>query len=153
MTPPRLPRSPLPPEACNLVRTIDLIGDRWTLLILRSALFGVRRFDDFQAELGCPRTVLSGRLKRLTDGGLLARQSYRVPGKRARSEYVLTRKGLALRPALIALTQWGDDWLPGAGTPPIRFLDAGTRKPVRAGFLDASGREVPPDRLRAALRG
>jgi hypothetical protein len=63
-------RSPIPPENCNLARTIEIIGDRWTLLILRAALYGVRRFDDFQAELRCPRTVLSGRLKTLVDAGL-----------------------------------------------------------------------------------
>ena len=64
-------RSPVSPDTCNLAKAIDLVGDRWTLLILRAALYGVRRFDDFHAELGCPRTVLSGRLKKLVDDGLL----------------------------------------------------------------------------------
>ena len=68
---PLVRRSPVPPDTCNLAKAIDLIGDRWTLLILRAALYGVRRFDDFQSELGCPRTVLSGRLKKLVDAGLL----------------------------------------------------------------------------------
>ena len=64
-------KSPVPPSQCNLARAIELIGDRWTLLILRSALYGVRRFDDFQEELGTPRTVLSSRLNDLVDAGLL----------------------------------------------------------------------------------
>jgi DNA-binding HxlR family transcriptional regulator len=61
-------RSPVQPDACNLAKAIDVVGDRWILLILRAALYGVRRFDDFQAELACPRTVLSGRLKKLDAG-------------------------------------------------------------------------------------
>ena len=101
-------RSPVPPDTCNLARAIDLIGDRWTLLILRAALYGVRRFDDFQSELGCPRTVLSGRLKKLVDAGLLTKKAYKALRKRARPEYVLSATGLSLRPILIGLTQWGD---------------------------------------------
>jgi DNA-binding HxlR family transcriptional regulator len=89
--PPR--RSPLPPHDCHLARAFDVIGDRWTLLILRSALYGVRRFDDFASELGAPRTVLADRLKRLTAAGLLARRDYREPRRRARPEYWLTPKG------------------------------------------------------------
>lgn len=151
--PPRLSRSPVAPEACHLARAIDLIGERWTLLVLRAALFGVRRFDDFQAELGAPRTVLSARLKRLTEAGLLEKCAYREPGKRARAEYVLTEKGAALRPVLIMLTQWGDAWLAGDEAPPIRFVDAATRAPAKAGFVGPDGRAVPEDRLRAKLKG
>lgn len=121
-------------------------------MILRSALYGVRRFDDFQAELGCPRTVLSGRLKSLESDGLIERKPYREPGKRARSEYVLTEKGAALLPALIALTQWGDDWIGGDEPAPISFTDARTRSPARVAFVGTDGREVPPEHLRAKLR-
>ena len=112
-SPPR--RSPLPPQDCHLARAFDVIGDRWTLLILRSALYGVRRFDDFAAELGAPRTVLADRLKRLTAAGLLARRDYREPGRRARPEYWLTPKGADLRLPFLALTQWGDLWLADGG--------------------------------------
>ena len=110
--PPR--RSPLPPHDCHLARAFDVIGDRWTLLILRSALYGVRRFDDFASELGAPRTVLADRLKRLTAAGLLARRDYREPRRRARPEYWLTPKGAELRLPFVALTQWGDRWLADA---------------------------------------
>ena len=146
-------RSPVPPESCNLSRAIELIGDRWTLMILRAALYGVRRFDDFQAELGCPRTVLSGRLKQLVESGLLTKQAYKVSGKRARPEYVLSAMGLSLRPILIGLTQWGDVWLGKGESPPISFTKAGTKSAIRAAFVDADGREVRPDQIRAVLRG
>ena len=82
------------PDTCNLASAIEVVGDRWTLLILRAALYGVRRFDDFQAELKCPRTVLSGRLKSLVDAGLLIKRPYKAPGKRARPEYLLSAMGL-----------------------------------------------------------
>ncbi len=146
-------RSPIPPENCNLARAIELIGDRWTMLILRAALYGVRRFDDFQAELGCPRTVLSGRLKALVDAGLLTKRAYKVAGKRARPEYVLSAMGLSLRPILIGLTQWGDVWLGKGDAPPISFTKLGAKSAIRAAFVDMEGREVRPDQIRAVLRG
>ena len=138
---PLVRRSPVPPDTCNLAKAIDLIGDRWTLLILRAALYGVRRFDDFQSELGCPRTVLSGRLKKLVDAGLLTKKSYKAPGKRARPEYVLSAIGLSLRPILIGLTQWGDAWLGQGEAPPISFTRAGSKSAIRAAFVD--GRQAP----------
>lgn len=150
MLPPRTRRSPVAPNRCNLSRAIETIGDKWHLMILRSAMYGVRRFDDFQSELGAPRTVLSGRLKKLVANGLLETKDYREEGSRARKEYVLTKQGNALRPILIALTQWGDDWL-GEGEAPIGF----TQKKggaVKAGFVNAKGKEVPVEELRIVLR-
>ena len=107
--PPKKSRIPL--ESCNLARSIEEIGDRWTLLILRSAFYGLRRFGDFHAELGVPRTVLSGRLKKLVALGLLEIRHYREPGQRPRPEYFMTRKGADLALPMIALNQWGDKWL------------------------------------------
>lgn len=145
-------KSPVPPADCNLAKAIEMIGDRWSLLILRSALYGVRRFDDFQSELGTPRTILSGRLKTLVDTGLLKKRTYKVEGRRARPEYILTDKGEALRPVLIALTQWGDSWIGEDGQPPISFTDARSRQAVRAAFVDSGGQEVPTDNLRVVIR-
>ncbi|MDO8981882.1 MAG: helix-turn-helix domain-containing protein [Afipia sp.] len=85
-------RSPVPPGDCNLWKAFELIGDRWTLVILRSALYGVRRFDDFQNELDVPRSVLSNRLARLVENGLMQRRDYREDGQRARIEYPLTKR-------------------------------------------------------------
>ncbi len=145
-------RSPVPLDICHLARAVDVIGDRWTLLILRSAMFGVRRFDDFQQELSIPRTVLSGRLKALTAGGLLEKRAYKVEGKRARPEYLMTDKGQALQPILIALTQWSDDWLAEGAKPPMGFSHAETRQRIRAAFIDENGREVAVDQIRLSLR-
>ncbi|MEM9055396.1 MAG: winged helix-turn-helix transcriptional regulator [Pseudomonadota bacterium] len=77
MLPPRTRRSPLSPDQCNLARAIDIVGDKGSLLILRSSLYGVRRFEDFHDELRVPRTVLSGRLKKLVADGLLEGRSYK----------------------------------------------------------------------------
>ena len=149
MLPPRTRRSPVAPDHCNLTRAIGLIGDKWNLMILRSALYGVRRFDDFQSELGAPRTVLSGRLKTLVTKGLLETRQYREEGSRARKEYILTEQGNDLRPILIALTQWGDKWL-GGGEAPISFTQKSGGR-VQAGFVGENGRVVAPEELRIVL--
>jgi len=147
---PRTRRSPVSPAQCNLAQAIGIVGDKWNLLILRSALYGVRRFEDFHAELGVPRTVLSGRLKQLVTDGLLEGQTYKEPGRRSRTEYILTEAGRDLRPVLIALTQWGDRWL-ASGDAPISFTEK-TGGTVRAGFVNDSGREVGTQDLRIVLR-
>jgi DNA-binding HxlR family transcriptional regulator len=139
-SPPR--RSPLPPRDCHLARAFDVIGDRWTLLILRSALYGVRRFDDLAAELGAPRTVLADRLKKLTAAGLLARRDYREPGRRARPEYWLTPKGAELRLPFLALTRWSDLWLAGGEPPPVAMRSRATGETLRVALVDGSGRAV-----------
>ena len=146
-------RSPVPQDTCNLAKAIAQIGDRWTLLILRAAFYGVRRFDDFQSELGCPRTVLSERLKKLVSAGLMKKRSYKAPGKRARPEYVLTAAGLSLRPIFVGLTQWSDAWLGAGEASPITFTKAGSKSTIRAAFVDVDGREVRPDQIRVVLRG
>ena len=147
--PPR--RSPLPPEACNLARAFDVLGDRWTLLVLRSALYGVRRFDDFAVELGAPRTVLADRLKRLTAAGLLARRDYREPGRRARPEYWLTPKGAELRLPFLALTRWSDLWLADGEPPPVVMRSRATGEALRVALVDGSGREVVGSEQKLAL--
>ncbi len=145
-------RSPVSLNTCHLAKAIEAIGDRWTLLILRSALFGVRRFDDFQSELGIPRTVLSGRLKKLVDSSVMTKQAYKETGKRPRPEYVLSEAGEALRPVLIALTQWGDSWVSDGASPPLSFTHAGNRQRVRAAFVDEAGNETAPTQMRISLR-
>ena len=149
---PRAKKSPVPLDICHLAKAIDIVGDRWTLLILRSSLFGVRRFDDFQHELRIPRTVLSGRLRKLVDRGVMAKQAYKEDGKRARPEYVLTEAGEALRPILMGLTQWGDDWQSEGAVPPITLQHAKTRQKVRPAFVDEDGKETPMALMRVALR-
>ncbi len=93
-------------QNCAIAGTLELIGERWTLLIVRDAFLGIRRFDDFQRNLGIARNVLQTRLERLVDEGILERRRYQE--RPARHEYRLTRKGIDLWPVLVALLQWGD---------------------------------------------
>src|SRR5436190_18756444 len=104
---PLIRRSPVAMRDCNLARSFELIGDRWTLLILRSALYGVRRFDDFQADLDVPRSVLSNRLAALVESGIMERREYRERGQRARVEYPLTKMGRGLSLPCLAMPAWG----------------------------------------------
>ena len=93
-------------EACSVARTVGVIGDRWTLLILRDCFLGIRRFDDFQARLGVTRHVLADRLKKLVEEGILAKVKYE--DRPPRHEYRLTDDGRALHPVLMAIVHWGD---------------------------------------------
>ena len=104
---------------------MDLLGDQWTLLVLREAFYGVTRFDQFQTSLGIARNTLTERLDRLVGAGLLERVRYQV--KPARYEYVLTAMGRDFFPALTAIMRWGDRWLDGGAGPPItlRHEDCG----------------------------
>lgn len=102
---------------CSVARTLDVIGERWTLLILRDAFNGIRRFDDFQKSLGIARNILSDRLTKLVDRGVLERRRYEEHPPRF--EYRLTEKGRALFDVLMALTHWGDTWEAGAFGPPV----------------------------------
>ena len=112
-------------QVCSVARALEIVGERWTLLIMRDAFQGVRRFDDFQRSLGVARNVLNTRLQRLVDTGLL--EKHRYQDRPARYEYRLTQRGRDLWPALLALMQWGDAHLAGeAGAPVIvRHRDCG----------------------------
>jgi DNA-binding HxlR family transcriptional regulator len=102
---------------------MDLLGDQWTLLVLREAFNGIRRFDRFQAELGIARNTLTERLDRLTGAGLLDRVRYQ--DRPARYEYPLTEMGRDFFPVLAAIIRWGDQWLADPAGPPtlVRHLD------------------------------
>ena len=104
---------------CSIARSVDLLGDWWTPLVLREAFLGVRRFDDMQRSLGIGRNVLTQRLKRLVDEGMLDRVRYQE--KPDRYEYVLTEKGRDFYPVLAAMSAWGDRWLSGEEGPPVIF--------------------------------
>ena len=132
---PLIRRSPVPRRACNLAKSFDLIGDRWTLLILRSALYGVRRFDDFRAELDVPRSVLSNRLAGLVERGIMERREYREEGQRARTEYLLTDMGQTLSLPFMAMTQWADKWL-GGGISPLTLRSKSTGQRLSVALVD-----------------
>lgn len=145
-------KSPLPIDRCHLAHAIDVIGDRWSLLILRSVLFGVRRFDDFQSELSIPRSVLSARLKHLSEHGLLQPTIYKEAGKRRRTEYRPTEAAVALRPVLLALTQWSDRHLSPGTPPPLTLRDAKTGDVLEFGPHDQQGRRVEDAAIKVSLR-
>jgi DNA-binding HxlR family transcriptional regulator len=110
-------RTPFSDWPCSIARTVDLIGDWWTPLVLREAFLGVRRFDDFQRSLGIGRNILTQRLHRLVDEGMLERRPYQE--RPLRHEYVLTEKGRDFYPVLAAMMRWGDRWLAGDEGPPL----------------------------------
>jgi DNA-binding HxlR family transcriptional regulator len=93
-------------QQCSLSRTLEIVGERWTLLIVRDAFFGVRRFGDFAEHLGVPRAVLAERLESLRGSGVLAE----TRGSHGYSEYVLTDKGLSLWPVVREMLRWGDEY-------------------------------------------
>lgn len=119
---------------------MDLLGDQWTLLVLREAFYGVTRFDQFQTSLGIARNTLTERLDRLVGAGLLERVRYQE--KPARYEYVLTVMGRDFFPALTAIMTWGDRWLDGGAGPPVtlRHVDCGrsTHALVRCEHCDGA---------------
>ncbi|MGY1668882.1 winged helix-turn-helix transcriptional regulator [Geodermatophilus sp. SYSU D00696] len=114
---------------CSVAGTLAVVGEKWSLLVLREAFLGVRRFADFQRVLGAPRAVLTDRLNTLVDEGILRRVPYQAQGERQRHEYRLTQKGLDLYPALVALMEWGDRYVAGDGEAPLelRHRDCGER--------------------------
>ena len=147
---PLVRRSPVAARHCNLARSFELIGDRWTLLILRSALYGVRRFDDLQADLDIPRSVLSNRLAGLVETGIMERKKYREDGQRTRIEYALTKMGKALGLPFIAMTAWGDKWL-GRGSSPFTLRSKSTGQKLSIALVDERGRLAKGSDIEVAI--
>jgi DNA-binding HxlR family transcriptional regulator len=130
-------------QNCSIARTLEIVGERWTLLIVRDAFRGIARFDDFQQSLGIARNVLADRLGRLTDAGILERVPQ--PGRPDRPEYRLTPKGRDLRVALAALRQWGDEHLGHEAPTLLRRAADGT--PVVAALVPEGAETVPVDEV------
>ncbi len=116
-------------QPCSLARTLSVVGDRWTLLVLRECFLGVRRFDEFEKRLGVTRHVLAERLKKLVEAGVLNKQAYQQ--RPLREEYRLTEKGHDLYPAVLALVSWGDQHMSGAEGAPIRHVHKACGHEVR----------------------
>ncbi|MGH7857196.1 MAG: winged helix-turn-helix transcriptional regulator [Candidatus Binatia bacterium] len=108
---------------CSVARTLAVVGDRWTLLILRDAFLGVRRFEDFRADLGTTRHRLADRLKKLVAAGIFERVRYQE--RPPRFEYRLTEKGRDLYPLIVSMTRWGDRWMAGKDGPPVELVHRG----------------------------
>jgi DNA-binding HxlR family transcriptional regulator len=143
----------LPEDPCSIARTLAVIGERWTILILREAFFGTSRFAEFRDRLGVAPDVLSDRLATLVEFGVMAREPYQEPGARSRFAYRLTPAGRELQVVLSALQQWGDEHLPRPEGPTMFRRVRGTDCPVRVGYLDEQGREVAPADLAVVPAG
>ena len=115
----RLPMkwSQLADQPCSIARSVAVIGDRWTLMLVRDCFLGVRRFEDFERRLGISRSIIADRLKSLVDEGVLRREVYQ--DRPVRHEYRLTDKGLALSPVMLAIVHWGDVHYAGEAGPPL----------------------------------
>jgi Predicted transcriptional regulators len=115
-------------EQCSLPSALEAMGERWSFLILRGALSGIRHFEEFQSTLGIARNILANRLTRLVENGIMLRQPMQCD--RRKVEYRLTEKGQDLAPAMIALRQWGEKW--GCGPMSCQVLaDSRDRQPIR----------------------
>jgi DNA-binding HxlR family transcriptional regulator len=132
-------------QECALARALELLGERWTLLIVRDAFYGVRRYNDFLARLDAPRAVLATRLQTLVDAEVLERRPYQETP--LRHEYVLTERGRELWPAVNALAHWGSEYLSPAGPIRVYVHDACGSRVDRTGTCPACGGYVPPERL------
>lgn len=137
-------------ENCTIGRAMAILGEKWTVVVLREVFNGVRRFDDMRERTGIPRQVLTNRLATLVERGVLRRQPYREPGARVRCEYRLTEMGLDLYPVLVAVREWGDRYLADPEGPPLLTVHRDCGAPVdthlrcRAGHEVDSPREVVP---------
>ena len=133
----------VPDSPCSIERTLGVLGERWTFLILREAFLGATRFAEFRDRLGIAPDVLSDRLGTLTEYGVLRREPYREPGERSRFAYRLTEAGQELQVILGALQQWGDEHLPHPEGPSMLRRRSGPGgAPLHVGYIDDDGREV-----------
>jgi DNA-binding HxlR family transcriptional regulator len=134
-------------EVCSMARALEVVGERWSLLIVRDALFaGVTRFSDFQRSLGVAPNVLAARLDAFVSAGVMERRRY--SGQPEQHDYVLTAKGRDLASSIIALTRWGDRWA-ACGEPPILYTHAGCDGAVGAETVCARCGAVDHDAVRA----
>ena len=136
-------------EACSAARALEVLGDRWTMLVLREIFNGIRRFDEISGHLGVARDVLARRLAVLVDEGVLERRPYQQPGARTRYEYRLTQAGRDLRPVLLALMEWGDRHRAGADGAPAHVVHDDCGAPVHLSLTCEAGHQLP---LSARLR-
>lgn len=145
--------SPAPPPAlawstdnCTVARAMAVLGERWTLVVLREVVNGVRRFDDMQRHSGVPRQVLADRLRLLVEHDVLRRVPYQAAGQRERHEYRLTPKGFDLYPVLVAVAQWGDRYLADPEGAPVEIAHRDCGEVVRVEMVCAAGHRMPEPR-------
>lgn len=135
-------RAPVPMDQCGAALAAEILADRWTLLIIREAFYGVTRYDDIRADIGIPRSVLTTRLKRMVAEGILRRVPYQEAGARTRYGYQLTGRGRDLGLIILALMQWGDTHLKG-GVPALAVTHRQTGAALQVGLVDDPAAVVP----------
>ena len=135
------------------MRALDVVGSRWTLIVLREVLKGVRRFEEIQQHLGVSSSVLSHRLRLMVDDGLLRREPYREQGDRERHEYHPTEKAWDLYPVLAGLVQWGDRHLGDPDGPPVQLIDERSGRPVVAALVPEGTPSCAPADIQVAPGG
>jgi len=128
-------------QACGIARSLEVLGEKWTLLVVRDVRLGFTRFRDIKERLGIAPDMLADRLAKLVDLGVLERRDYREEGARTREEYVLSPAGEELATVLAALQSWGDRHIPSSIGPGSRYLDAESGAALHVGFVGADGRE------------
>ena len=131
-------------ENCTIGRAMEIIGEKWTVLVLREVFMGIRRFEDMRVRTNIPRQVLTNRLATLVEHGLLRRVPYQEPGTRSRDEYRLTDKGLDLYPVLVALLAWGDRYLGDPDGSPLALTHRDCGAPVKAELRCTDGHALVP---------
>lgn len=137
-------------EPCSVARTLSIIGDRWTLLIIRNAFLGITRFDDFQKQLDVTRHLLADRLDLLVEHQVLRKVPYQT--KPERFEYKLTEKGVELFPIIMTLVAWGDKWESDGAGPPIKYYDKTSGKEIQPALVDKqTGQPINPRHTRPAV--
>ena len=133
-----------PESACQVLRTLDVIGEKWSLLIVRDALRGRTRFSEFRESLGAPTDILTARLARLVEGGVLEKRPYREAGSRERSSYHLTPRGEQLRVIVAAMIQWGDEFNPSPRGAAMKLVDR-DGEPVELAYVGSTGEVLAPE--------
>jgi DNA-binding HxlR family transcriptional regulator len=137
-------------KECSIARAMEVVGDRWSILLLREAYYGTRRFDEFQYYLGVATNILSARLKKFVDLGIMTKAP--LPEHGGRHEYVLTKKGRDFFPTYLMLKKWGDDWLAEPEGPQVVFRDRASGRQIeysplnnpRGGPLELEDLEIVP---------
>ena len=132
---------------CSLAQTLSVVGERWTLLILRDAFFGLKRFSQFERSLGIAKNILSARLNMLVEEGVLER---RKSEENSRTEYVLTEMGLGLQPMLLSMTHWGDKYRPNSKGQRLIFVERESGRPIeRMSVRSMEGEVLNPRDIKA----
>ncbi len=128
----------------SLVGVLEVVGERWALIVVREVSLGLRRFEEIQAATGAPRAVLSDRLRRLTTADILATRSYQLPGARPRLEYALTDAGFDLLPVLAALSDWGERHIAPGILPEIIYRHVGCGGRITVALTCECGQQTDP---------